>query len=106
VNTLILETVPAAMRASAMAGSIFAIHMFGDLWSPRIVGSLSDRWGDLQRACLWMLPAALVVSAFFWVWLLLVTKRVRPTADENGGDPAAPGQGSEARAATGLPSDL
>ncbi|HVS52145.1 MAG TPA: MFS transporter [Opitutaceae bacterium] len=78
VNTLILETVPVAMRASAMAGSIFAIHMFGDLWSPRIVGYLSDRWGDLQRACLWMLPLALVVSAIFWSWLVAATKRTAP----------------------------
>lgn len=79
VNTLILETVPVAMRASAMAASIFAIHMFGDLWSPRLVGYLSDQWGDLQRACLWVLPGAFVVSAFFWCWLVVRTKPV-PTA--------------------------
>ena len=52
VNTLILETVPVAMRASAMAASIFAIHLFGDLWSPKFVGYLSDRWGDLRQAVL------------------------------------------------------
>jgi MFS family permease len=74
VNTLILETVPVAMRATAMAGSIFAIHMFGDLWSPSIVGHLSDRWSDLQRATVTVLPVALVVSAFFWCWLVLATK--------------------------------
>ncbi len=73
VNTLILETVPVAMRATAMAGSIFAIHMFGDLWSPRIVGHLSDRWSDLQRATVTVLPVALVVSAFFWCWLVVAT---------------------------------
>ncbi|HVU23353.1 MAG TPA: MFS transporter [Opitutus sp.] len=71
VNTLILETVPVTMRASAMAGSIFAIHMFGDLWSPRIVGYLSDQWGDLKRACLVVLPAALIVSAGLWLWLAM-----------------------------------
>jgi MFS family permease len=75
VNTLILETVPVGMRASAMAGSIFAIHMFGDLWSPRLVGLLSDRWGDLQRACLWVLPVALIVCAFFWCCLVVWTRR-------------------------------
>jgi MFS transporter, Spinster family, sphingosine-1-phosphate transporter len=75
VNTLILETVPVTMRASAMAGSIFAIHLFGDLWSPRLVGALSDRWDNLQRACLMVLPVALVVSAFFWCWLVMWTKR-------------------------------
>jgi MFS family permease len=75
VNTLILETVPVSMRATAMAGSIFAIHMFGDLWSPRIVGYLSDQWGSLQRACLWVLPGALIVCVFFWSWLLVWTNR-------------------------------
>jgi MFS family permease len=80
VNTLILETVPVAMRASAMAASIFAIHLFGDLGSPTFVGYLSDRWGDLRLAVLWTLPGALIVSAIFWVWLLqhVRTKR-RPT---------------------------
>jgi hypothetical protein len=80
INTLILETVPIAMRASAMAGSIFAIHMFGDLWSPRIVGYLSDQWGSLQRACLWVLPGALIVCAFFWCWLLARTEKQKPPA--------------------------
>ena len=43
VNTLILETVPANLRASAMAISIFLIHLCGDMWSSEIVGHLSDR---------------------------------------------------------------
>ena len=71
VNTLILETVPATLRATSMAASIFAIHLFGDLWSPRIVGSLSDHWHNLQRALLVVLPIALVVSALVWLWLAL-----------------------------------
>jgi MFS family permease len=75
VNTLILETVPVSMRATAMAGSIFAIHMFGDLWSPPIVGHYSDTWGDLQRATVTILPGALVVSAIFWCWLVAATPK-------------------------------
>jgi MFS family permease len=67
VNTLILETVPVTMRASAMAASIFSIHLFGDLWSPQLVGMLSDRMG-LKDAVL-VLPCALVFSAVFWLWL-------------------------------------
>jgi MFS transporter, Spinster family, sphingosine-1-phosphate transporter len=77
VNTMILETVPVAMRATAMAGSIFLIHAFGDLWSPTIVGRLSDQWGDLGKAVLVALPGALLVSAFFWIWLLIYVKRER-----------------------------
>jgi MFS family permease len=80
VNTLILETVPPAMRACSMAASIFAIHMFGDLWSPKLVGYLSDRWGNLQQATLWVLPVSLLVSAFFWGWLVVHTRRERAAA--------------------------
>lgn len=75
VNTLILETVPVSMRACSMAASIFTIHMFGDLWSPKILGRLTDQWGDLRRAVLWVLPVALVVSAFFWCWLVASCRR-------------------------------
>lgn len=72
VNTLILETVPTAMRASAMAASIFAIHLLGDLESPNLVGIVSDRLGgNLQRAVLWTLPVALVVCAAIWGRLAL-----------------------------------
>ncbi len=82
LNTLILETVPVRMRASAVAASIFSIHLFGDLWSPKFVGYLSDRWGDLQRAVLWALPGTLIVSAFFWCWLVVWTKREKDTASK------------------------
>jgi hypothetical protein len=74
VNTLIVETVPVAMRSSAVAASIFSIHLFGDLWSPRLVGMLSDRFGDLRRAVLFVLPPALIVSAAFWLWLVARTR--------------------------------
>lgn len=69
LNTLILETVPVALRATAMAASIFAIHFFGDLWSPMLVGSLSDLLGNLREAMLLTLPAAVVVCAAFWLRL-------------------------------------
>ena len=71
INTLILESAPAALRASAMAGSIFIIHLFGDLWSPSIVGTLSDRWASLSSALL-ILPAILLLAGAFWgllAWL-------------------------------------
>ena len=63
VNTLILETVPIGMRACAMAASIFAIHLLGDLWSPQLIGFLSDRCGSLREAALWTLPAGTAVCA-------------------------------------------
>ena len=74
VNTLILETVPLNLRASAMAVSIFAIHLFGDIWSPRIVGRLSDHWNSLQSAVM-ILPGALAAAAVFWFVLMLRMRR-------------------------------
>ena len=74
VNTLILETVPLNLRASAMALSIFCIHLFGDLWSSEIVGHLSDHWQSLRLAVL-ILPGALVVAAALWLALAIKTKR-------------------------------
>lgn len=73
VNTLIVETVPVNLRASAMALSIFMIHLFGDFWSPEILGHLSD-WFSLQRAVL-VLPLALVIGGGLWLGLALRTLR-------------------------------
>lgn len=74
VNTLILETAPRHMWASATAGSIFAIHLFGDLWSTEIVGHLSDTFQSLQRGAL-ILPVALAVCAALWLWLAIRLQR-------------------------------
>lgn len=69
INTLILETVPVALRASAMAVTIFVIHLFGDLGSPWVVGKLSDVLGGNLRQAVLILPAMLAVSAALWLWL-------------------------------------
>jgi MFS transporter, Spinster family, sphingosine-1-phosphate transporter len=74
VNTLIIETVPVNLRSGAMAMSIFMIHLFGDVWSPEIVGRLSDYWHSLSKALL-ILPAALIVSAALWLVLAFMMRR-------------------------------
>ena len=74
VNTLIIETVPINLRASAMAVSIFMIHLFGDMWSPEIVGRIADATGSLQKAVL-ILPCALIVGAVLWLVLAMKTRR-------------------------------
>jgi MFS family permease len=79
VNTLILETVPINLRASAMAVSIFMIHLFGDMWSPEIVGRIADATGSLQKAVL-ILPVALIVSAALWLMLAVKTRRAASPA--------------------------
>ena len=74
-NTLIIEAVPINLRASAVALSIFMIHLFGDMWSPEIVGRLADAWsGNLQKAVL-LLPCMLLVGGGFW--LALTVKHLR-----------------------------
>jgi MFS family permease len=68
-NAAIMLSVPIAVRANAMAVSIFAIHLLGDLVSPPLIGRISDRAGagasGLQMG-MYLLPAALGVSAIVW----------------------------------------
>ena len=78
VNTLILETVPVNLRASAMAASIFMIHLFGDVWSPELVGRLADAWGGGVRKAVLVLPVMLLVSGALWLGLAWRTARARP----------------------------
>ena len=77
INTLILESVPVNLRASAMALSIFMIHFFGDMWSPEIVGRLADAWGhDLRKGVL-ILPVVLLLGGGLWMVLALLHSRRR-----------------------------
>jgi MFS transporter, Spinster family, sphingosine-1-phosphate transporter len=43
VNAATLNAVPAGLRATAMAGQLFALHVFGDMFSPKLIGMISDR---------------------------------------------------------------
>lgn len=64
INALMLRTVPTELRASAMAICVFAIHMFGDLWSPPVVGLLADH--APLRIAMMALPLAIAISAWTW----------------------------------------
>jgi MFS family permease len=75
VNTLIIETVPINLRASAMAMSIFMIHLFGDLWAPELIGHLSDFLGSLKTAVL-ILPMVLLIAGGLWLALGVKTLRL------------------------------
>jgi MFS transporter, Spinster family, sphingosine-1-phosphate transporter len=66
VNTALIKSVPEGLRASAMAASIFAIHVGGDLISPPAIGALADRVG-LQTSMVG-LPIAIVLSGLIW-WI-------------------------------------
>ncbi|MEO6924369.1 MAG: MFS transporter, partial [Bryocella sp.] len=42
INAATLNAVPANLRAMAMAGQLFTIHVLGDTFSPTIIGTISD----------------------------------------------------------------
>ncbi len=75
VNTLILESAPVNLRSSAMAVSIFMIHLFGDMWSPEIVGRLADAFGGNLAKAVLILPVALFVASLLWLALAVKTMR-------------------------------
>ena len=64
VNAAIVAAVPPAERASAVAISIFAIHLLGDVLSPPLIGFLSDR-SSLGQAVL-VVPVAVLVAGLVW----------------------------------------
>ncbi|HEY0994255.1 MAG TPA: MFS transporter [Kofleriaceae bacterium] len=59
-----LRSVPAERRASAMAATIFAIHLFGDLWSAAALGVLLDVFEP--RVAMLALPIAFAGSSYMW----------------------------------------
>ncbi|MGZ3422061.1 MAG: spinster family MFS transporter [Polyangiales bacterium] len=65
INAVTLGSVPVALRATAMATSIFAIHALGDFLSPPLIGTVADH-ADM-RFGLALLPIALVVCVVFWL---------------------------------------
>lgn len=66
INAAIINLVIASERATAIALSVFAIHLLGDAISPPIVGALSDA-SSLNQAVK-VLPVAVLVGGFVWIW--------------------------------------
>jgi MFS transporter, Spinster family, sphingosine-1-phosphate transporter len=64
VNAIGLRAVPPELRASAMAGMIFAIHLFGDLWSPSVLGLLNDLL--ISSVAMMAVPLVFAWSAYLW----------------------------------------
>ncbi len=76
INSVIVNVVPAGIRATAVAGSIFAIHVLGDVPSPFLVGVISDH-SSLARGVL-ILPAAALVGGAIWAWAARTTPASPP----------------------------
>jgi MFS family permease len=64
VNAAFMRAVPTERRASAMAMSIFASHLLGDLWSAALLGLLLDTL-PLKLAML-SLPLTFAWTAYIW----------------------------------------
>jgi len=65
INSVIVSIVSPVHRASAVALSMLAIHILGDVISPPLIGSLSDRT-SLGEAVM-LVPVAVAVCGLFWV---------------------------------------
>lgn len=66
INSAIVTGVSPMERASAVALSIFMMHVLGDVPSPPLIGALSDRYG-LAKAFL-IVPVAILVAGMIWTY--------------------------------------
>jgi predicted MFS family arabinose efflux permease len=64
INVVIVSVVSVGIRATAMAVSIFIIHLFGDAAAPWLLGAISDRMG-LSNAVL-IVPLTVALSGIVW----------------------------------------
>jgi MFS family permease len=64
INVVLVSVVPVAIRATAMAVSIFVIHLLGDAAAPPVIGAASDTFG-LSRAVL-IMPFVVALSGLIW----------------------------------------
>jgi MFS family permease len=75
LNTAIVNSVPASVRATAISLNLFFIHAFGDTFSPTIIGAISDKTN--LRVGLGSTLIFLVISAS----ILLFGARFAPKLD-------------------------
>jgi MFS family permease len=66
INSAIVNVVGPEIRATAMAVSIFMIHVLGDVPSPALLGAISDRT-SLAQAVL-IIPVAVLISGGIWTY--------------------------------------
>lgn len=74
ISSAIINLVSPTQRASALALSMFAIHLLGDVPSPTLIGWISDT-SSLGKAVL-IVPVAVVISGIIW----LISARVASNA--------------------------
>jgi MFS family permease len=66
VNAVLVNAVPADLRAFAVGANVLAIHALGDVPSPVIIGRIADSsWG--WEWAMALIPAAMLLSALAWL---------------------------------------
>src|SRR5262249_46437478 len=65
VNSAIVNAVPAERPAAAVALSILAIHLLGDVPSPLLIGWISDEAHSLAKGVL-LVPVATAIAGAIW----------------------------------------
>lgn len=88
INTLLVNSVSANMRARAFALSIFCIHAFGDVVSPPLIGKVSSATGSLPTA-VGLVLLALVVGCVIWTVGALRLGRT-PSVDAGAAEASTP----------------
>jgi len=78
INSAIVNLVDPLERATASALTIFAIHAFGDVPSPPLIGWLSDRT-DLGQAIM-IVPFAIGLSGLLWLAAAWAGSRAQTTS--------------------------
>ena len=78
INSAIVNVVSPHMRATAVALSIFVIHVLGDVPSPSLVGLISDA-RSLSQAVL-IIPIAVLLGGLIWTYAAWRESRVSTAA--------------------------
>jgi MFS family permease len=78
INGIIQNCVPARLRTQANGVCALFIHLFGDAFSPSIIGLISDKTGGNLRGALMVVPISFAVSAVVWLigWFAVSTPKV------------------------------
>jgi MFS transporter, Spinster family, sphingosine-1-phosphate transporter len=76
LNTAIVNSVSAPVRATAISINLLCIHLFGDTFSPQIIGAISDRTN------LALGLGATLISLILSAVILMVGSRFAPPLEE------------------------
>jgi MFS family permease len=77
LNTAIVNSVSAPVRATAISVNLFCIHFFGDTFSPQIIGAVSDHTKSLRLAL-----GVTIITLIFSAVILRLGARFAPPLED------------------------